>query len=144
MVVVGQVAGVMHGSEMMTYDLDVVIRFEADNLRRVMRALAELDPRTADPRALPVRWPAEELASFNNLYLMTRLGKLDLLGRTHSGDIDALSDRAVHVRLYGRTCRVESLDDLIHDKETANREKDRQALPGLKALRDRLRAEEDS
>lgn len=139
LVVVGQVAGVFHGSEMPTRDLDVVIRFDPANLRKVLRAVADLDPRTADPRRLPVTWPPEELATWQNLHLSTTFGKLDLLGRTPSGDIDALLAHAESLDVHGLRCRVESLDDLIHDKESAGREKDKRVLPGLKALRDRRR-----
>jgi hypothetical protein len=138
LVVVGQVAGVLHGSEQMTADLEVVIRFAPDNLARVVRALETLDPRTADPRRLRLPESPAELAEFRNLYVMTRLGKVDLLGRVPSGDVDRLLERAVSVDLHGHPCAVESLDDLIHDKTIANRPKDRHALVGLRALRDRL------
>lgn len=138
LVVVGQVAGVLHGSEQMTADLDVVVRFSPENLARVLGALEGLDPRIADPRRMPLSRSPQELAGFRNLYLVTRLGKLDLLGQVPSGTVDELAARAVTVDLHGHACRVESLDDLIFDKATADRPKDRHALVGLRALRDRL------
>ncbi len=45
----------------------------------------------------------------------------------------------MEVELFGRRCRVMSLDDLILAKETLGRDKDIQAVLQLRAIREKLR-----
>src|SRR5262245_30037476 len=79
--IVGGTAAVLHGSATVTYDLDVLMPFTLTNCERLLRAVAGLHPRlshTVDKRPLAVA--ADELAQFKNLYLLTDLGRLDVLG----------------------------------------------------------------
>src|SRR4051812_18199211 len=80
-VVVGGVAARAHGSAMMTEDLDVAAPLTVGNIRRLLTAVGDLNPRyalTLDKRR--VTESAEYLAAFKNLYLLTDLGRLDVLG----------------------------------------------------------------
>src|SRR3954469_15459828 len=78
-VVVGNVAGVLHGSPVTTFDIDIVHRRDADNIQRLMTALPELKAgyRDLTDRHLP---PKPDLlgAAGHNLF------------RTSAGDLDAL------------------------------------------------------
>ena len=72
--------------------------------------------------------------------------------RTDAGDVDVLaylrdrsgrrvefadlSDRASNTHIGKVAVGVAGLDDIIQSKRFADREKDRDALPGLEALRD--------
>lgn len=138
-VLVGGVAAVAHGSATFTQDIDVAAAFSAENLRRLTEALAPYHPRfalTVDKR--PVDKTPEELSQFKNLYLLTDLGRLDLLSEIPPiGSFEQVRARAEEIELLGYRCRVISLDDLIEVKESLGREKDRAVLMELRAIRDR-------
>jgi hypothetical protein len=54
--------------------------------------------------------------------------------------VDVLSSvLGIGVELFGRRCRVMSLDDLIQAKEALGREKDLLAVKELKAIREKQR-----
>jgi predicted nucleotidyltransferase len=55
------------------------------------------------------------------------------------GDFDRVRANAIEVELFGRRCRVMSLDDLIQAKEALAREKDREAVVQLRAIREKLK-----
>ena len=80
-IVVGGVAGAIHGSARLTFHLDVVYRRTQENIARLAAALALHEPylRGAPP-GLPFRWDAETIRRGLNLTLSTKLGPLDLLG----------------------------------------------------------------
>jgi hypothetical protein len=143
-IVVGGVAGAAHGLARATYDLDVVYDRSPENLDRLVRVLAPLDPylRGAPP-GLPFQWDAATLGRGLNFTLTTRLGDLDLLGEvTGGGGYSDLQIDAPEVTLFGVTCRLLGLDRLITVKRAAGRPKDLEAIAELEALReerDRLR-----
>jgi hypothetical protein len=56
------------------------------------------------------------------------------------GDFESVRANAVEVELFGRRCRVISLDDLIRAKEALKRDKDQQAVLQLRAIREKLNA----
>ena len=70
-----------------------------------------------------------------NLYLQTELGPIDLLSSiTGVGDYARVRAAAIEMELFGRRCRVISLEDLIQAKEAMGREKDRLAAMELRAI----------
>ncbi|MCU0726345.1 MAG: hypothetical protein MUE73_11225, partial [Planctomycetes bacterium] len=72
-----------------------------------------------------------------NLYLETDLGLIDLLGELPDVcSFEDLAGRTVEMDVGGFACRVLDLDTLIRSKEVANRDRDRLALPWLRAIRD--------
>ncbi|MBM4343144.1 MAG: hypothetical protein FJ100_07170 [Deltaproteobacteria bacterium] len=139
-VVVGGVAAHVHGSQIYTADLDVLIPFSPDNTARVIAALAPLAAhfqRTNPPRPLPT--DPMELAQFRNAYLDTSLGRLDLLGAMPPvGDFAAVAARAQTHRLFGRPALVVALPDLIAVKEGTGRPKDALVAAELRAVAARL------
>jgi hypothetical protein len=82
-VVIGGFAGIVHGSSLMTRDLDVVPDRQIDNLNRLARALTRMNakiPTAPDP--VPVRLDAAFLAAQPlMLNLVTDFGELDLTFR---------------------------------------------------------------
>jgi predicted nucleotidyltransferase len=105
----------------------------------LLDALGPYHPRYA--LAVPKRPVTEspaELASYRYLYLLTDLGRLDILSEVPPvGTSTEVAARALTLEIYGRPCRVISLDDLIAVKSHLGRDKDRQALEELRALRAR-------
>ena len=139
-VIVGGVAAAAHGSPRSTQDLDVVYSRQESNLRRIAYALAPRGPylRGAPP-GLPFHLDFETLRSGLNFTLTTNLGWVDLLGEIAGmGGYEALASHAIPVDVFGVTCRVIALDDLIHAKRAAGRLRDLEVVAELETLRDRL------
>ncbi len=138
-VVIGGVAAVAHGASTFTRDLDVLIRFAAETVRRLLAALRPHDPRGAlDPARRPLPPEPEAFAGFRNLYVTTALGRLDLRGRTPVGDFEEVAARAVPMTLAGVATRVIALADLIAIKRHLKRPKDLLVAAELEALAERV------
>ena len=135
-VLIGGVCGVMHGSGLLTVDLGVCCRFDPANLRRLESALCDLHPyHRLTPNKLPFVLTDEFCLGLKNLYLQTDLGKLDCLGDVLGvGDYEAALKRSIEFNLSFGAIRMFDLETLIVSKEAAGREKDKYALPVLRAL----------
>lgn len=73
---------------------------------------------------------------------MTDAGPFDVLDglEDRSGRVlpyEELAERGTVLHVSGIAVRAASLEDIIAAKERANRPKDREALPELRAIRDR-------
>ncbi len=134
-------ACVIHGSQMVTQDVDICAPLTRENLSVLMAALASAHPRfrtTPDLRPLPEE--PERLEGFKNLYLLTDLGQLDILSEiTGVGGYAEVEQHTIQVDLEGALCRVLDLDTLITAKKAMNSPKDRQSVIELEAIRERLR-----
>ena len=140
-VVVGGVSAVLQGAPVSTFDLDVVYSTEADNIQRLLAALAELDAlyRLQPERAL--RPDSSHLAAAGHQLLITRFGPLDVLGSIgHGRRYDDLlpHTREIEVRA-GLRIRILDLETLIATKEETGQEKDLAALPILRSTLAQLR-----
>ena len=70
-----------------------------------------------------------------NLYLETELGPIDFLGSILGiGDFERVRAASIEIDLFGRRCRVISLQDLIQAKEALGRDKDLLAAKELRAI----------
>ncbi len=140
LVVVGGIAAVAHGSEQFTKDIDIVAPFTVENIQRLMAVVQPLAPRFYQTIGKPlVQRAPDDLAAFKNLYLQTDLGVLDVLGSVPPvGDYSNVVSRAVEMSLFGRRCKVISLDDLIAIKSHVGRAKDKLVEAELRAIRERL------
>jgi hypothetical protein len=137
-ILVGGVAGNLHGLARATYDVDVVYRRSSENLVRIVAALGPLHPylRGAPP-GLPFVLDVETLRRGLNFTLTTTSGDLDLLGEVAGGGTyDDLLETSESVPLFGLACRCATLDALIRMKRAAGRPKDLAALAELEALRE--------
>jgi len=136
-VIVGGLAAVLHGSPLGTFDVDVCMDFSAESLTTLLDALRPLNPRLRHrPDRMPLPVDPGRLRGVKNLYLLTDLGAIDLLGELPGvGGFGEIRHRSVEMDVGGFGCRLLDLDTLIAQKRVANREKDRRALPYLLAIR---------
>lgn len=144
--VVGGSAATLHGATRVTRDLDCVPNSTVANLERLAGAMRELNARLRvaglsdiEAKQLPTQLDA---TTFRQLQIST--------WRTDAGDLDVLADipnrqgvhlryedlipRALRIDVRGQPVQVAALSDIIASKEWANRPKDHQALPELRAI----------
>jgi hypothetical protein len=120
----------------LTQDLDVVYRRSAENLHRLVAALAPHAPylRGAPP-GLPFRWDSATLQRGLNFTLTTELGAIDLLGEiTGGGGYEDLLADCVTLKVFGIACQCLGLERLIRVKRAAGRPKDLEAIAELEAI----------
>lgn len=136
-VIIGGVAGNIHGSKSFTFDLDVCYARDPANIARLAAALTELrvQLRGADPD-LPFRPDARTIRSGLNFTFTTELGDLDCLGEASGYTFDVLYPNSHRADLGGVVVAVVDLDDLIRMKRAAGRNKDLIEVENLSALRD--------
>jgi hypothetical protein len=135
-VVVDGFAGVLHGSALVTRDLDICAVLTPENVERLRETLRDLNPhhRMTPQRSsfLLVPKPGEVVA---DLYLNTDWGVVDILSSILGlGDFQAVQANAELFEIGGRTCRLMSLPDLVRAKEAMGREKDLLAAKELRAI----------
>ena len=141
-VIVGGFAAILHGSSLTTRDLDVCALLTQENVGKLREVLRDLHPvhRLSGQKLSFLDNPAPDV-KLNNLYLGTDFGPVDFLGNVLGvGDFASVRANAVEVELFGRRCRVISLDDLIRAKEALTRDKDQQTVLQLRAIREKLKA----
>jgi len=135
-VVVGGFAGVLHGSTLVTRDLDVCVVLGAENVARLREVFRDLKPRHrfSSPKLSFLDNPEPGVA-LNNIYLETELGPIDLLGSIKGvGDFERVHAESIEIELFGRRCRVISIEALIQAKDAMGREKDLIASKELRAI----------
>lgn len=141
-VLIGGLAGALHGSPAATNDADICPSRASDNLERLAAALVELDARIrteTEPDGLAFDRSPEFLGMVELLNTTTIAGDLDIaFAPTGTDGYDELAERAVEFEIDDLRVWVASLDDVIHSKRTAARPKDLATLPLLEALRDEL------
>lgn len=141
-VLIGGLAGVLHGSPAMTNDADIVPSRTDENLRRLSEALRALGARlrsVAEPEGVAFDPHPVLLAAMSVVNTTTRCGDLDIAFVPDATDgYDDLITRAVTFDVNGLVLRVAALSDVIRSKEAANRPKDHATLPVLYALREEL------
>jgi len=144
-IVIGGVAATVHGSARLTRDIDVVYGRSAENIRRLVAALAVHHPYLRGaPSGLPFRWDEATIQRGLNFTLTTDIGDFDVLGEVvGGGSYEALLPYAVTIPLYGVECRCVNLDALIRLKRAAGRPKDLEAIAELEALLEERRRAED-
>ncbi len=137
-VVIGGFAARLHGSPLLTQDIDVTPEMSEQNLQRLSDALRDLDAHVRHPdvpEGLPFSRDATSLAGSLFWNLTTRHGDLDLSFTPAGTDgYPDLAQRALTVNVSGVPIPVASLEDIVRSKNAANRDKDRRALPVLREL----------
>ena len=139
-VLVGGMACVIHGSQVVTQDVDICAPLTPENLSGLLGSLAGAHPRfRMSPDLRPLPDIPEALAGFKNLHLITDLGQLDVLPEIAGiGEYSEVEQHTILVDLEGTPCRVLDLDTLIAAKKAMNSPKDRQVALELEAIRERL------
>ncbi len=137
-VIAGGVAATIHGSARLTSNIDVVYDRSADNLRRLVSALAPLKPYLRGaPAGLPFTFDEATLRAGLNFTFTTSAGPIDLLGEMAGvGGYAELEGHTVDVELFGKTYRCIDLETLIRAKRAAGRPKDLEVIAELEAIRE--------
>jgi hypothetical protein len=138
-VIVGGFAATLHGSSLVTRDLDVCAILSSENVEKLRAALRDLKPtHRLTPQKLSFLDNRDPGVEVHNLYLRTDFGPVDILSSILGvGDFDRVRVASIEVELFGRSCRVISLDDLIQAKEALGRDKDLLAAKELRAVREK-------
>lgn len=136
-VLIGGLAMIAHGSVRLTFDVDLSIARDRENVDRLVRALAPLNPRPRGfPDDLPFVWDSMALRGMTVSTLRTSAGDVDLLAAPEGIDsFDGLWSRSVEADVFGRKVRIASLDDLAAMKTAAGRPKDLEDLRAIALLR---------
>jgi hypothetical protein len=140
-VIVGGFAAMLHGSALLTRDLDVCAVLTAENVAKLRDTLGDLNPvHRFTPQKLSFLDNPEPGVAMNNLYLRTEWGAVDILGSILGvGDFERIRSASMEIELFGRHCRVISLEDLIRAKEALGRDKDLLAVKELRAIEQKLK-----
>jgi len=145
-IVIGGGAALAHGSARVTYDIDIVYARDAENIRKLVAALAGHRPylRGAPP-GLPFHWDERTVQAGLNFTLTTALGDLDLLGEVAGGgSYEDLLPFTQEMETFGVRCSFVTLEKLIQLKRAAGRAKDLEAIAELQALLEERRKGETS
>jgi hypothetical protein len=139
-VLVGGMAGLAHGSNYPSFDVDVAYARDRANLERLVRALAEIGVRLRGaPADVPFQLDVKTLENGANFTFVTPYGDLDVLSDIagiHS--YEQLRRESDEQELDGVRVRVSSIDHLISMKRAANRTKDKLMLEEYIVLADEL------
>lgn len=144
-VLIGGMAGITHGSNYPSYDLDVVYARDSDNIGRLVEALQEIGVRLRGaPADLPFLLDAKTIENGSNFTFVTPHGDFDILGHADGMPVyhDLRAEATVR-ELLGLEVRVASLDHLIAMKRAANRPKDRLMVEEYIVLADEQRKAEE-
>ncbi len=135
-VVIGGYAAVAHGSSLVTRDLDICAVLTAENVEKLRQVLRKWNPRhRLTPQRLSFLDHPAAGEPVQNLYLETDVGVVDVLSSVLGvGDFERLKRNAEELKIFGRTFRIISLEDLIQAKEALGREKDLFAAKELRAV----------
>lgn len=142
-VLIGGLAMIAHGANVLTQDVDVAYALDPDNLERLASFLPTIHARVLGrPANDNFIITTDTLQKVRFLNLFTDLGEVDVMRKIPGIDgFDGLSQRAIMTDLGGFVVRVASLDDLIAMKRAANRAKDQAHLYELLALKKLIETE---
>lgn len=137
-ILIGGFAAALHGSDHLTFDIDITPNRTPPNLDRLSQALHELGARIrveGIDGGLAFEHDGASLARANMWNLVTAAGDLDIAFEPSGTEGWAdLHRSAIQVTLPSGALEVASLADLVRSKEAADRPKDRLVLPTLRRL----------
>ena len=142
-VLIGGLAGIIHGSSYPSYDVDVAYARDDDNLERLAAALRELRATLRGaPKDVPFQLVAKTLKNGAHFTFETEFGSLDILSDPDGAPpyIRLREDAGEPVEFEGEWIRVATLDHLIAMKEASGRNKDKLMATEYRVLSDELRA----
>lgn len=136
-VVVGGFACIAHGATFVTQDVDICLDFNADNLLRLQKALADLHPiHRMTPNKLKLKLTKENCKQYKNLYLDTDSGQLDCISFIEGvGGFEQVKKKSMLIKIEKLHIRILNLDALIEAKKSMNREKDVQTITQLETIK---------
>ena len=142
-VIVGGFAAMLHGSSMLTRDLDVCTLLTDTTVAKLRETFRDFHPiHRLTPERLSFLDNPDSGVPLKNIYLQTDLGPLDVLSSiTGIGDFEMLRKNAVPFELFGHQVFVISLGDLVKAKKALGRSKDLLVAHELRAILDKSRNE---
>lgn len=140
-VVIGGFAALLHGSTLVTRDLDVCAVLSHQDVAKLRKALHDLKPtHRLTPQRLSFLTDPDPGVPVRNLYLETELGTVDILSSVLGvGEFERVRAGSMEVEIFSRRVRVISLEDLIRAKEALGREKDLLSAKELRAIREKTK-----
>lgn len=144
-VLVGGLAGLLHGSAYPTFDLDIVYARDRQNISRLTAALQQIGASLRGASAdLPFVLDERTIENGSNFSFETEFGPFDILGHADGmPPYEQLRASSKPTSLEGIEVRVASIDDLIAMKRAANRTKDKLMVDEYLAIADEQRQRED-
>ena len=135
--VIGGYAAILHGSRLLTEDIDACAPLDPENLGRILAALKDTRPRfRMRPDRMRVPDDAAQLKGFRNLNLETDFGIVDILGEvTGIGGYEEVLRHSEERNLGGQGFRILTLDALIVAKRAAGRRKDVRGVEELERIK---------
>jgi hypothetical protein len=141
-ILIGGVAGTLHGAPILTTDVDVVPALETSNLDRLAAALKELNAVLRDAETpggirldLTGRLLKKAIADFRFLRFTTDHGHLDIIHRpAGTNGYRDLARSAEDEQIGTATIRVAAIEDIIRSKEALGRPRDKEQLPTLRRV----------
>ncbi len=142
-VLIGGLAMSAHGSDYVTKDIDIFYDRSAENVKKLVRALAPYSPRPRGfPSEVPFPFDARMVRNATLLTLDSTLGAIDLLAEVSGVDsFEAVWEKSISEQIESVEVRVVSFGDLINMKRAAGRPKDVLHLIELEALEKIVRQE---
>jgi hypothetical protein len=143
-VVIGGMAGISHGSNYPSFDLDVVYARDRANIGRLVLALEEIGVRLRGaPADVPFVLDARTIENGANFTFITPHGDLDVLADAAGMPVyDELRSASVEREIAGQSVRVAALGHLIAMKRAANRPKDQLMVEEYIVLADEQQRQE--
>ncbi len=146
--IVGGIALNLHGVPRATFDLDIIISWDEDNVKKIENLLKKLNYKPLVPLSLIELTDVEkrdELAKKKHMFAMNfynvedPLEEIDILIR-FPDNIDDLIKRRKTIKIDDFEIYLISLDDLIKLKKRSRRHKDREDMKNLMLVK-QLRGE---
>ncbi len=138
--IAGGIALNLHGVPRATFDLDIIISWEKDNVEKIEKALKDLNFKSIVPLELHELIDAKkrkEIARKKHMFALNfyneedPLEEIDILIRFYDNNMDQLFERKKIVRIDDFEIYLISLDDLIKLKKKSRRHKDREDIKNL-------------
>lgn len=145
-VLIGGMAGISHGSNYPSFDLDVLYSRDRANVARLAAALTEIGVRLRGaPADLPFKLDTRTIENGANFTFVTPHGDLDVLADAAGMPIyETLRAGAVKREVAGFEIRIASLDHLIAMKRAAGRTKDKLMVEEYLTLADERHRDESA
>lgn len=136
-IIVGGFAAAAYGSSFVTHDLDICSVLTPENVEKLRKTLSDVNPihRIAQNKPSFLDTPKSN-EGIKNLYLQTDIGVLDILSSiTGVGDYDVLKKSCIEIKIYGYSCKLISIEDLIKAKLALKRPKDLEVVKELEVIK---------
>ncbi len=142
-IVVGGVAVNLHGIPRMTYDIDLLLDFEDENIKKFLQLLKRwrfkpklpvniMDVAKQDKRTEWIK--NKNMKAFNLVNPEWAISEIDVIIDSPV-DYDKVQERVNHIILQGISIPVISIADLIKMKKVTDREQDKADIRYLRKLK---------